>query len=40
MGFLWTFLWIFIYRDVNHSGGNANNEDEEEFIPSSTKVLV
>jgi len=39
-GFIWTFLWIFIYHDLNHSSGNPNNEDEEDFIPSSTKVLV
>jgi hypothetical protein len=36
MGFLWTFLWIVTYRDLNTSIGNG---DEEAFGPSSPKVL-
>jgi hypothetical protein len=36
MGFLWTFLWIVVYRDFNPL---IVNGDEEAFIPSASKVL-
>jgi hypothetical protein len=40
MGFLWTFVWIVTYRDLNHSIGNGINADEENFLPSSPKVFA
>lgn len=36
MGFIWTFVWIITYRDVNPSVANGNDET---FFPSMPKVL-
>ncbi len=41
MGFLWTFLWMVTYRELNYSIGIGNNGgDEESFIPSPPKVFI